>query len=519
MLNPLNMTNPLFWTHPEGHTIPIPCTHIERKEETISISIPYGELEQSDSEGIPVITNIGPDKKKVAGFDVVVGLNVDVKKIKMGWKTKDQAIKIPYFVPQHLNGDPGPTVPCIHPLPIIRVVDELWLVFYTDNAFIQEETIKAIRRLIDLGITMSSPVRPLNIFHRPYVNGHPEDSSNPFWSHYDPLTHSIQVTKIEGASESSIRDTLHHELGHATLGHRIVQATTPGGQHSLTQLSSPPLAMSEGWAHFVALALRFSQTDKPLPSSLLNYKGENWEYRSASVPKSPNIEYNVACTLWDCFDVGGDSQVLVLPGGRIIEEPAQETANLPFFELYRVFSPTLATVPFGPLVSSLDDYLERLIANNPEQAERIRQTRRLNCGFATKATFKTYNSKYLRAWGGQVLATSIQGGILETFIVEKANLDNLMHGDTVAIKAHNGKYLVAENGGGSILNANRDLPYQWEQFVIERLAGAGSVQNGDQIALRGCNNQYVSAKGGGGQEVNVDRNNRDIWETFTITVL
>lgn len=518
MLNPLNMTNPLFWTHPEGDTTKVPCTHIERKEETVSLSIPYCELEQSDNEGIPVITGVRKDTKNVAGVNVVVGVNLDTKKIRMVWKSKNQDIKIPYFVPEHPEGDPGPTIPCIHPLPIVRFVDELWLVFYTDDTFIQEETIKAVRKLTDLGLIMSSPIRPLNVFHRPFLSGYPEDENNPFWSHYDPITHSIQITK-RNVSQDSLRDTIHHELGHATLGHRIVQITTPGGAHGLKELKSPSLAMSEGWAHFVALAIRFSQTDTPSSSSSFNYKSENWEYRNPNVPMSPNIEFNVACTLWDCFDVGDDSLILRLRDGRIVYGFPQETANLPFSELYRVFSPTLATVPFGPIIPSLDNYLERLIANNPEQAERIQKARRLNCGFATKATFKTNNGKYLVAMGGKVLATSIQEATLETFIVEKGNSGDLMSGDTVNIKAHNGKYLCAENGGGSVLNANRDLPYQWEQFVIERQAGVGPVQHGDQVALRGCNNQYVCAEDGGGREVNVNQDNRATWETFTIDIL
>jgi hypothetical protein len=505
MLNPLNMTNPLFWTHPEGDTTKVPCTHIVRKEETIPIPIPYWEPEHPGGHSISIEVP-GPNP------------SVTVPCLHMAWKTKNQDIKIPYFVPEHPEGDPGPTIPCIHPLPIVRFVDELWLVFYTDDTFIQEETIKAVRKLSDLGVMMSSPIRPLNVFHRPFLRGYPEDSSNPFWSHYDPITHSIQITK-RNVSQDSLRDTIHHELGHATLGHRIVQVTTPGGQHSITQLSSPSLAMSEGWAHFVALAIRFSQADIPSSSSSFSYKGENWEYRNPNVPMSPNIEYNVACTLWDCFDVGGDSRILRLPDGRIVYGLPQETANLPFSELYRVFSPTLATVPFGPLIPNLDDYLERLIANNPQQAARIQAARKLNCGFATKAAFKTNNGKYLVSMGGQVFATSIQAGTLETFIVEKANLGDLMSGDTVNIKAHNGKYLVAENGGGSVLNANRELPYQWEQFVIERQAGSGLVQNGDQVALRGCNNQYVCAEDGGGQEVKANRDNRDIWETFTIAIL
>ncbi|MBB6214506.1 hypothetical protein HNQ80_000586 [Anaerosolibacter carboniphilus] len=56
---------------------------------------------------------------------------------------------------------------------------------------------------------------------------------------------------------------------------------------------------------------------------------------------------------------------------------------------------------------------------------------------------------------------------------------------TVSIKTFNGKYLCAENGGGSELTANRNKVGEWEIFQMVDL-GKG------YIALKGCNGDYVS---------------------------
>jgi hypothetical protein len=180
----------------------------------------------------------------------------------------------------------------------------LWIDFYTDNDFIQNETIHAVRQLISLGAIISSPGRPLNVFHRTYLEGSPQNEDNPFWSHYDPFTNSIQILD-DGSSDETILDTLHRMLGHATLGHRFAHRP-----QDLKVESLPELAMSKGWADFVALAIRFADTSRPMPTSHLSYMGEHWETRDPNVKLSPNIEYNVACALWDCYDHGSTHSVV-----------------------------------------------------------------------------------------------------------------------------------------------------------------------------------------------------------------
>lgn len=266
---------------------------------------------------------------------------------------------------EHPNGDTI-TTPCIHLMPVVRRVPELNLVFYTAEPAIQAETIAAAQRLKNLGVSIGTPLRPLNIFNRPPVHGNPDDATDPFWSHYNTAFHSIQITQRPGPlNVAAMRDTLHHEMGHATLGHSLVQITNEGQVHSITTPTSPGEAMSEGWAHFVALAIRFGP-DEPNPA----YSGMQWGVRDANVPRSPDIEYNVGCMLWDLLD-------------NTVEPPRRGQAGfdnlaLQFGEMFRVCSPTLQTIPNGPIIPNVANYLQRLANNNPLIAPRIEAVRQLN---------------------------------------------------------------------------------------------------------------------------------------------
>ena len=57
-----------------------------------------------------------------------------------------------------------------------------------------------------------------------------------------------------------------------------------------------------------------------------------------------------------------------------------DAVSFPFKELYKVFSPTLATLQNGPLIPSVNDYIARLKENNPTQAPQIEQVRVVHCG-------------------------------------------------------------------------------------------------------------------------------------------
>lgn len=106
--------------------------------------------------------------------------------------------------------------------------------------------------------------------------------------------------------------------------------------------------------------------------------------------------------------------------------------------------------------------------------------------------------------------------VVLTMLLSLMAFPNTIHGSDnekrmVSIKTFNGKYLCAENGGGSTLTANRDRVEEWETFQMIDL-GKG------YIALMGCNGEYVSVSSGG-KDVNVDGDEIKQWNTFQLVKL
>ncbi len=107
------------------------------------------------------------------------------------------------------------------------------------------------------------------------------------------------------------------------------------------------------------------------------------------------------------------------------------------------------------------------------------------------------------------------------------NAAHMRSGDPVAVAIKSGStqwYMRAVNGGGGAvvidkLLANNDPQNATasERFTIEKLSGTpGTILNsGDTFALRASNGQYLSAENGGGGAVNANRSVRGTWETFT----
>jgi len=345
----------LFWTHPQGDPTTIPCHHlVQQHTDGDRHTTPCIHLIQQHPNGHP---------NPVPGFP-----NIPCTHYRQQHPAGD-TITTPciHFVLQHPAGHPGPEIPCVHPLPVVREVSGLNLKFYTNDTTIQNETITAATRLKDLGINIGSPVRPLCIFNRDPINGDPDDSTDPFWSHYNPAFHSIQITRRPGVLDiNRLRNTLHHEIGHATIGQSLIQIGTPAHPHRLTEMTDPAEAMSEGWAHFIALVIRFNRT-------VVNpvYNGKFWGTRDPGVLCVSTIEYNVGCLLWDLLDVPSDGPT---PG-----RPGLDNVILPLSELFRVYSPTLTAITNGPVISTVGDYLSRLVTNNPSLIARIDRVRQLNC--------------------------------------------------------------------------------------------------------------------------------------------
>ena len=92
------------------------------------------------------------------------------------------------------------------------------------------------------------------------------------------------------------------------------------------------------------------------------------------------------------------------------------------------------------------------------------------------------------------------------------------------IRSVGGYYVVAESGGGDVVNANRTVPLEWETFRIQKVGGTGTISSGDAISLQAYNGwsggggNYVVAEDGGGSVVNANRGAVAAWETFTIHI-
>ena len=72
--------------------------------------------------------------------------------------------------------------------------------------------------------------------------------------------------------------------------------------------------------------------------------------------------------------------------------------------------------------------------------------------------------------------------------------------------------MVAEGGGGREMMANRKNIGPWEKFKFLKLPN-------NKVAIKAHNGQYVVAEGGGGKEVNANRNNIGPWERFNLIKL
>ncbi|MBL8923025.1 MAG: hypothetical protein JNJ54_29520 [Myxococcaceae bacterium] len=117
--------------------------------------------------------------------------------------------------------------------------------------------------------------------------------------------------------------------------------------------------------------------------------------------------------------------------------------------------------------------------------------------------------------GGVVNANRASIGVWETFTLE-AETSPLVHGGRVHLKAHGGQYLQAEQGGGGALGATGTTPGAWATFTLRRVAGAGAVKDGDEVALETSSGHFVVAEGGGGDVVRANRTATGPWETFRL---
>ncbi len=124
----------------------------------------------------------------------------------------------------------------------------------------------------------------------------------------------------------------------------------------------------------------------------------------------------------------------------------------------------------------------------------------------------------LKAANGQYV-TAAQGGgtsVSVTAVVSgpEASFRVIPVGDRFGLRTTNGVYfLVAEGGGGradgNAMRANRWATGPWEQFAAERIGA-------NHLALRTATGHYVTAELGGGAHLATNRTTADAWERFEI---
>lgn len=129
------------------------------------------------------------------------------------------------------------------------------------------------------------------------------------------------------------------------------------------------------------------------------------------------------------------------------------------------------------------------------------------------------NGQFLTAengGGGAVAANRDEAGDWELFELEDRNGGCVESGDAVALRTSDGFYFRA---GLDRLDAMGTSAGTWETFTFYRRSGDGAVRNGDSIALEAASGRYILAVLGGGGAVNAGGTQLvEAWETFKVTV-
>jgi C1A family cysteine protease len=118
--------------------------------------------------------------------------------------------------------------------------------------------------------------------------------------------------------------------------------------------------------------------------------------------------------------------------------------------------------------------------------------------------------------GGQgVNAKRASAGPWETYTLIDLNGGLLYSGDTVALRTSNGRFLTVSNN--AVVATAMSIGSN-EKFTLIRKLGAGQVMGRDGIWFRASNNMYWCAENGGGTVVNANRTSPGGWETFRMSL-
>lgn len=366
------LVNP-FWTHLRGDGPIIPCDHLVAEHPEgdpvigpcLHMRLVHPEGHQIGTRPCTHVADWRTGRVEHSGGDPIIAPCAHWEAEHPEGHPTGATVPCIHVRQEHPGGHAGDAVPCVHPMPLIRSDTSRGVNYFTDDPVVQNAIGVAADRFVEWGFNagglplalhrdengveiITGTPRPLSVFNREAVNGNPWDNHDPMWSHYTSVLHCIQIT--EGGPDSE--EVVYHEMGHAAVGNSCVMVDTPGGPHTLRSADHGGLAVSEGWASFVALAMMHDRASREAL-----FMGVDWEAADFDpAPRSAMNEYRVGCILWDLYDTANEEG---------------DGVSLAMSDLFRVFSPTMATFTQGLVIRDLADYIDRLKANNPKLAAQI----------------------------------------------------------------------------------------------------------------------------------------------------
>lgn len=118
-------------------------------------------------------------------------------------------------------------------------------------------------------------------------------------------------------------------------------------------------------------------------------------------------------------------------------------------------------------------------------------------------------------FSGKLILSGAQRQWLVLFMLLFTGSVNAAIHYNITLKTSNNHYVVAENNGGSHVNANRGAPGPWEHFTLIDHNG-GTLNHGDSISIQTGTGHYFQAGHNGGHDVSAVAPHAHAWETFTI---
>ena len=123
--------------------------------------------------------------------------------------------------------------------------------------------------------------------------------------------------------------------------------------------------------------------------------------------------------------------------------------------------------------------------------------------------------------GGRVITDQSRPLTQETFAVDVDFPGCVEHGSVISLRANDGSYLRAVDGGGGLVDSRGVRPGVWERFRVERVEEQdGLIGPVDDVALRSTDGTYlrVRYRDESGRPLRAESSAVGPWERFVVTV-